>query len=96
MLLGRLKKDATVIPQRAMYEVLSKQYVYTVDENHVAHAREIVVDHELEDLFVIKSGVAVGEKIVFEGVRQIHDGQTLECEELPAESVIPHLKYHAE
>ena len=56
MLISRVQNDAIVIPQRATFEVLQKRYVYVVDKDDVAHQREIVIQNELEDLFVIKKG----------------------------------------
>jgi len=96
VLISRVQPDAIVIPQRAVFEVLSKQYVYVVDGDNVAHQREIVVQNELEDLYVIKSGVGVEDKIVLEGGRQIRDGDTVEYEERQPEQVVANLKNHAE
>jgi membrane fusion protein, multidrug efflux system len=74
VLINRVLKDAIVIPQRATFEILDKRYVYVVDMDHVAHQREIVIQNETEDLFVVKKGVGVGDKIVLEGVRLVRDG----------------------
>jgi membrane fusion protein (multidrug efflux system) len=90
-------KGAVVIPQRATYEILDKRYVFVIDEDHVAHQREIIVEHELEDIFVIKKGIDVNDRIVLEGVRQVHDGQKLEeFEFLKPEEALAHQKHHAE
>jgi membrane fusion protein (multidrug efflux system) len=71
-------KDAVVVPQRATFETLDKRYVYVVGEDHVAHRREIVIQHETDDLFVVKQGVRVGDEIVLEGVRLVRDGGKVE------------------
>jgi membrane fusion protein (multidrug efflux system) len=81
VLISRVLKDAIVIPQRATFEILQKRYVYVVDKEDVAHQREIVIQNELEDLFVIKQGVGVDDKIVVEGIRQVHDGDKMESED---------------
>ena len=80
ILISRVQKEAIAIPQRATFEVLGKRYVYVVDKDGVAHQREIVVenDGDLGDLFVVKSGVAAGDKIVIDGIRQVRDGQKVE------------------
>jgi membrane fusion protein (multidrug efflux system) len=97
ILVSRVVHDAVVIPQRATFEVLQKRYVYVVDEDHVAHQREIVPDrNELEDLYVVKSGLGVDEKIVLEGIRQVRDGDKVEYEDREPDQVVAHLKYHAE
>jgi membrane fusion protein, multidrug efflux system len=94
--ISRVQSDAIVIPQRATFEVLQKRYVYVIDKDNIAHQREINVQNELEDIFVLKSGVGVDDRIVLEGIRQIHDGDTVEYEDRPAEQVAAHLKNHAE
>ena len=72
--------NAIVIPQRATFEILDKRYVYVVDKDDVAHQREIAIKNELEDIFVIKSGLGVDDKIVLEGIRQVRDGDKVEYE----------------
>ena len=78
LVISRVLNDAIVIPQRATFEVLNKRYVYVVDKEDVAHLREIMIQNELEDLFVIKQGVGVDDKIILEGIRQVHDGEKVE------------------
>ena len=46
----------------------------------VVHRREIVIQQELDDIFVIKEGVGVGDRIVLEGIRQVRDGEKVEYE----------------
>jgi membrane fusion protein (multidrug efflux system) len=72
--------NAIVIPQRASFEALGKRYVYIVDQDDVAHRREIVVQHELGSLLIIEKGLDVNDKIVLEGMRQIQDGEKVEYE----------------
>jgi len=96
VLIHRVVENAIVIPQRATFEILDKRYVYVVDEDDVAHQREINIQNELEDVYVIKNGVDVSDKIVLEGVRQIRDGEKVEYEERRPEDVVAQLKYHAE
>ncbi len=78
VLIRRTLPNALVIPQRATFEVREKRYVYVVDKDDVAHRREIVIGNELDDLFVIKKGLDVNDRIVLEGVRQVRDGERLQ------------------
>ncbi len=96
VLISRVQNDAVVIPQRATFEVLNKRYLYVIDKDNVAHQREIDIQEELEDVFVIEKGVGVNDKIILEGIRQIHDGEKVDYEYLPPEQVVTQLKYHAE
>ena len=96
VLIHRVLKDAIVIPQRATFEILDKRYVYVVDKDDVVHQREIVIQNELDDIFVIKKGLDVNDKIVLEGVRQVRDGEKVEYEFRKPEEVLANQKYHAE
>ena len=73
----RSLSKSIVIPQRATFEVLDKRYVFVIDGHHKVQQREIVVAHELDDIFILKSGLKAEEKIVLEGVRQVRDGDTV-------------------
>jgi len=76
--LGTTLKDAIVIPQRSTIEAANSRCVYVVGEDGVAHLREIVVQAELDDQFVLKSGLIAGEKFVLDGVRGATDGGKVE------------------
>ena len=96
VLIHRTLKDAVLIPQRATFEVLDKRYVFVVGEDHVVHQREVVVQSEMEDVFVIKSGLELTDKFVLDGVRQVHDGEKVEYEFRPPGVAIENQKKHAE
>jgi membrane fusion protein, multidrug efflux system len=80
VLISRSQKDAIVIPQLATFEVLSKQCVYVVDKDNVAHRREIACEEGegLDNLFIVTKGLSANEKIVVEWIRQVRDGEKVE------------------
>ncbi len=96
VLIRRPLKNAIVIPQRATFEILDKRYVYVIDKDNVVHQREIAIQNEMDDIFVIKSGLDVNDKIVLEGVRQVRDGDKVEYEFRKPEEVLANQKNHAE
>jgi membrane fusion protein (multidrug efflux system) len=96
VLLHRVLKNALVIPQRATFEILEKQFVYVVDKDGVIHQREIVIQNELDDIFVIKKGLAAGDKIVLDGIRQVRDGDKVEYEFQSPNKVLANQKHYAE
>jgi membrane fusion protein (multidrug efflux system) len=96
VLIHRTLKTAMVIPQRATFEILDKRYVYVVGKDDVVHQREIAIQHEMDDIFVIKKGLDVNERIVLEGVRQVHDGDKVEYEFCKPEEALANQKNHAE
>lgn len=96
VLINRTLHQAIVIPQRATFEILAKRYVFVVGEDGVIHQREIVVQTELDDIFVIKQGLEAGEKVVLEGIRQVRDGERVEFEFHDPADVLSRLKNKAE
>ena len=96
ILIHRTLNNALVIPQRATFEILDKRFVFVVGEDEVAHQREISILHEMEDIYVIESGLRKDERIVLDGVRQVHDGEKVEYEFSEPEVVLANLKFKAE
>jgi membrane fusion protein (multidrug efflux system) len=96
VLIHRTLNNALVIPQRAVFETLDKQYVYVVGEDGVLHQRELSIQNVLEDIFVIKKGLNVNDKIVLEGIRQVRDGEKVEYEFRPPGEALANQKNHAE
>jgi len=96
ILIHRTLKNALVIPQRATFELLDKRYVWVVNADDVAHQKLITIKYELEDIFVIDSGLDVTDKIVFEGVREVEEDAKVEYEFRKPEEILKNQKFHAE
>jgi membrane fusion protein (multidrug efflux system) len=69
--------NAVVIPQKATFTNLDKVFVFVIDANNRVHTREIVVGEELPHLYVVARGLEAGERILTEGLRRVHDGDTI-------------------
>jgi len=89
-------KNALIIPQKATFEILEKKYVFIVDEKNIVHQQEIAIAAELPDIYMIKSGISPGDKIMFEGIRKVKDGDKVEFEFKEPAEVISHLKVYVE
>ena len=90
VLIHQVLKGAIVIPQRATFKIGDKRYVYVVDKGDVVHrARDRSPGaRNRKNIYVIKKGVGVGDKIVLEGVRQVRDGEKVEYEFRSPDEVI--------
>lgn len=92
-------RNALIIPQKATFEVLEKKYVFVVDKDKVVHQKEITIEAELPDLYIIsaKSDLKESDRIMLEGIRKVRDGDKLEeyTYEDP-KTVIPRLKVYVE
>ena len=96
VLLLHAQKNVVVIPQRATFDILDHRYVWVVGKDHVVHQRRINVAHELEDIFVVGSGLDANDTIILDGVRQVRDGDKVEYTFRSPEEVLATQKNHAE
>ncbi|RYD83383.1 MAG: efflux RND transporter periplasmic adaptor subunit [Sphingobacteriales bacterium] len=89
-------RKALIIPQKAVYEIQDKKYVFVVDNNHVVKSKEITVTGEMPDLYVVESGLVANDKILLEGVQHVKEDDKIEYEYQKPEEVLAHLKLKAE
>ncbi len=89
-------KNAILIPQKATFEVLDKNYVFVVDKNNVVHSRAVTISAEMPHLFAISSGLNTGDKILLEGLRKVKENQKIEYDFEEPAKVITHLSLYAE
>ena len=89
-------KDAIIIPQKATFEILEKKYVFVVDKNSQVHAREITIESEMPDLYIIKNGLKENEKILLEGIRKVKENDKIEFTYEDPKMVLQSLKVYVE
>lgn len=89
-------KKVMIIPQKATFEVLEKRYVFVVDKNNIVRQREITVDYEIPDLYIISKGLRKNEKILLEGIRKVVDQDKIRYEYQDPKKVLHELKVYAE
>ena len=90
-------KNALIIPQKATFEILEKKYVFVVNKDNVIQQKEVTIEAEMPDLYIIKEGVSENDKIVLEGIRKVRDKDKIaEYEYIDPKVVIPNLKVYVE
>ncbi|MFV8370128.1 efflux RND transporter periplasmic adaptor subunit [Flavobacterium sp. LB2R40] len=89
-------RNAIVIPQKATYEIQDKKYVFVVDKNNKVRSREITINSEMPDLYVVSSGISENDKIVLEGVQKVKEEDKIKYEYLAPNMVLAHLRLKAE
>jgi RND family efflux transporter MFP subunit len=83
--LTNVVNDALLVPQKAVFEIQDKSYVYIVDGNNVAHTRSFVPGNRTGNDYVVKSGLKPGERVVYEGTQEVKDGQKV----VPRKAEVP-------
>ncbi len=67
-------EQAIVIPQKAVTELLGKQFVSVVGADNKVEQRAVVTGDRIGDQWLIESGLRVGEAVVVEGVQKARPG----------------------
>jgi RND family efflux transporter MFP subunit len=68
-------KNALVIPQKSTIEVQDKIYVYVIDAGNIVRMKSFVPKLRLPHLYVVESGLGVEDKIIYEGVQLVKEGE---------------------
>ncbi|WP_420150153.1 efflux RND transporter periplasmic adaptor subunit [Spirosoma sp.] len=78
--------DAFLVPQKAVFEVLDKNYVYVVDASNKVRSRSFVPQARVGLNYIVRSGLKPGERVVYEGIQNIRDGDQIIPQALSADS----------
>lgn len=73
-------KKALLIPQKSTFEIQDKLYVYVVKSDSTVEQRNIVSNIRLPHLFVVETGLNQEEKIIYEGVQNVKEGDKISLE----------------
>ncbi|HOC41526.1 MAG TPA: efflux RND transporter periplasmic adaptor subunit [Thermoanaerobaculales bacterium] len=72
-----LKKDAILVPQRAVLEMQGIDRVAVVGADNTIELRQVQTGQRIGSLWVVDSGLAAGERIVVEGLQKLRPGATV-------------------
>jgi membrane fusion protein, multidrug efflux system len=71
------EKGAILIPQRCVMEMQGLFSVYLVNDSNKVETRRIITSAKLDDYYLVKEGLKVGEKIVIEGLQKVRPGMVI-------------------
>lgn len=74
-ILGVTRKGALLVPQRAVQQGLTGSFVYVVDKEGKATARDVVLGPIQGGDYVIETGLTAGERVVVDGIQKVVAGQ---------------------
>ncbi len=86
-LIYEVAQDALLIPQKAVSELLGKQFVAVVGGGDKIEQRPISTGARIGELWLVKTGLKAGERIVVEGVQKAQQGTVVKPVAAPAATV---------
>lgn len=66
--------EAPIIPVQALEYSGTKRYVYVINDKGTATRTEVILGARIDNQVVIEQGLAIGEKIVVQGIVNMRDG----------------------
>jgi membrane fusion protein, multidrug efflux system len=72
-----LKKDALLIPQRAVSETQGKYLVAVMGPENKIAIKQVKAAERYGQLWVIEEGLTAGDKVVAEGIQKVRDGMAV-------------------
>lgn len=77
--LGEIR-DAVVVPATAVQGEQDKRFVFIVNaQTGKAEKRPVIIDRMLDDVAVVKSGVADGDRVITDGLLRVSDGAAVDA-----------------
>lgn len=74
----RTAPGALLVPQRAVTELQGSHQIAVVGSDNKISIRAVTVGDRVDNLWIVTSGVKVGERVVVEGLMKVRDGATVE------------------
>lgn len=84
-------KNALIVPQKAVFEIQEKNCVYVVDAQNAVSVRDVKILQRLPQLYVIESGLSVSDRIIYEGIQNVNDGDKIQPEPMPMRKIMAQL-----
>jgi membrane fusion protein (multidrug efflux system) len=85
-------EDALLVPQRSTFELQDKLYVLVVGSDSTVQQRAIVPKMRLPDMYVVEAGLRPDERIVFEGVQRLRQGDRITPRPMSGQQLLAQLK----
>lgn len=79
--------DAILVPQKAVFEVQDRNYVYVVDGAGRIKSRHFVPQNRIGKHYLVKSGLKAGDRVVYEGIQNVRDGEAITAQLVVADSL---------
>ncbi|XER13309.1 Multidrug export protein AcrE [Sporomusa aerivorans] len=84
---GEFRKDAILIPQRAVKELLDETFVTIVTADNRAETRKVKVAEKVGNMWVVAEGLTAGDCVVVEGIDKVKKDTALQVTMLTPEDL---------
>lgn len=83
--------DAILIPQKAVFEMQDKNFVFVVDSANQVRMRNFIPKTRFSHYYIVESGLEAGDRILYEGIQEVRDGMQIVPKPVGADSLVTFL-----
>ncbi len=69
--------NAILVPQKAVFELQDKNFVFVVDSNNQVRMKNFIPKTRFSHFYIVESGLEPGDRIVYEGIQAVRDGMKI-------------------
>ncbi len=89
-------ENAVIVPQKSVFEIQDKNYVFIVDSLNQVTMQNFVPKTRFSHYYIVESGLKPGDRIVFEGIQDLQEGMQIEPQHVGLDSIIAMTRQEAE
>ena len=82
LIISEPKKDVVLIPQKAVFSIQDKQFVFLVNKEGLIKMTNITIGSTLDDVYILNKGLENNDLIVHEGTQSLRDGDRINIKEM--------------
>lgn len=77
VLLNTRVDNVLLVPQKAVFEIQDRNYVYLVSKDNKVKMKSFVPGPRIADYYIVRSGLKAGDRVVYEGTQSLKDGMSV-------------------
>lgn len=81
-------ENALMVPQKAVFEIQDKNYVFLVDSTDRVKMKNFIPKTRFSHYYIIESGLKAGDRIVFEGIQNLRNGMQITPKEVGLDTIL--------
>ncbi|WP_162054250.1 efflux RND transporter periplasmic adaptor subunit [Pontibacter pamirensis] len=88
IVLSNAVEGAVLVPQKAVFEIQDKNYVFLVDSTNQVSMKSFVPRTRFSNFYIVESGLKPGDRVVLEGIQSIESGMQITPKPVGMDSLI--------
>jgi membrane fusion protein, multidrug efflux system len=80
--------NALMVPQRSVLEIQDRNFVFVLGDDYKVRMKSFVPESRIDDFVLVRSGLAAGDRIIYEGVQNIKEGSSIKPRMISVDSIL--------